>query len=200
MTKTATPADDTISLLNGWKNLLAPPVSLSDRRAAGKALREQCPRTAHGDWSPPKHRKSALDLLRSQDQKRQEDLIPIRYHRMKESPFAFYRGAALVMASDIADCKRSGLLVQLCGDCHLSNFGLFATPERNVIFDLNDFDETLPGPFEWDIKRLAASFAVAAEDNGFSTRTGRRGSLSCVSSEDDRVFRNEFARHLVSAS
>lgn len=105
MTKTATPADDTISLLNGWKNLLAPPVSLSDRRAAGKALREQCPRTAHGDWSPPKHRKSALDLLRSQDQKRQEDLIPIRYHRMKESPFAFYRGAALVMASDIADCN-----------------------------------------------------------------------------------------------
>jgi uncharacterized protein (DUF2252 family) len=163
-----------ISLLNDWIDLLSPPVSYEDRIAAGKAMRIECPRTSHGQWKPPEDRPTALELLRTQDAARIDYLTPLRYSRMMQSPFAFYRGSAIVMASDLSTAPRSGLRVQLCGDCHLSNFGIFATPERNVIFDLNDFDETLPGPFEWDLKRLAASFVVAAESNNFSARVGER--------------------------
>jgi uncharacterized protein (DUF2252 family) len=171
MTKTEQ-QKETISLLDGWKSMLSEPRSLKERIEEGKDVRSHCSREEHGDWKPAKHRHDPLELLKSQQASRLEELIPLRYGRMMQSPFAFYRGSALIMASDLGTSNHSGLNVQLCGDCHLSNFGVFATPERNVIFDVNDFDETLPGPFEWDLKRLAASFAIAAEDNGFSERIG----------------------------
>ena len=127
----------------------------------------------HGRQSPT--RPDPVALLESQAASRVQELVPIRYGRMLVSPFTFFRGAALIMASDLATTPRSGLNVQACGDAHLSNFGVFASAERNLVFDLNDFDETLPGPWEWDVKRLAASLAIAGRDRGFRTRTGRRG-------------------------
>ncbi len=160
--------EQTISLLTDWSRLLTKGVSIKERLDQGKRVREVLSRKDHSKWSPSRHREPTVDLLMSQDTGRIEDLVPIKYGRMMESPFAFFRGAAIVMAHDLASMPRTELMVQLCGDCHLSNFGVFATPERNVIFDLNDFDETLPGSFEWDIKRLAASFVIAAQDNGFS--------------------------------
>jgi len=142
-----------------------PPIA--ERSAEGKCLREQVPRTSHGAWSPAADRPDPLDLLQAQDRNREPDLIPIRYGRMLTSPFAFYRGSAVVMANDLAATPTSGLIVQACGDAHLSNFGTFATPERNQVFDINDFDETLPAPWEWDVKRLAASVVVASRANGY---------------------------------
>jgi uncharacterized protein (DUF2252 family) len=165
---------ETLSLLDGWRNLFTQPLSFKERFELGKQMRAKCPRTEHGEWKPAKDRTDPVALLNSQDRGRMEQLVPVRYGRMLKSPFAFYRGAALIMASDLAPVKRTALTVQLCGDCHLSNFGVFATPERNIIFDLNDFDETLPGPFEWDLKRLAASFMIAALENGFSQKIGQR--------------------------
>ncbi len=157
-----------LTLLHGWEELLEPQRSYKERIDSGKAMREQSSRAEHGKWRPRKNRDSALSLLASQDQNRIKALIPMRYGRMMQSPFAFFRGNALTMASDLAHVPRTKAIVQLSGDCHLSNFGVFATAERNIIFDLNDFDETLPGPFEWDLKRLAASFVVAAQNNQFS--------------------------------
>jgi len=145
--------------------LPVPPIA--ERSAEGKRLREQVPRTSHGAWSPAADRPDPLDLLQAQDRNREPDLIPIRYGRMLTSPFAFYRGSAVVMANDLAATPTSGLIVQACGDAHLSNFGTFATPERNQVFDINDFDETLPAPWEWDVKRLAASVVVASRANGY---------------------------------
>ena len=136
-------------------------------RAVGKALREDVPRSSHGDWSPAKDRPDPVDLITSQNQSRLQFLVPIRHWRMSQSPFAFYRGDAKVMASDLSKTPVTGLQVQLCGDAHLSNFGVYASPERSLVFDVNDFDETLPGPWEWDVKRLAASFSIAARHNGF---------------------------------
>src|SRR5215218_6518642 len=145
-----------------------PPVpSVAERSAEGKRLREQVPRTSHAAWSSAADRPDPLDLLQAQDRNREPDLIPIRYGRMLTSPFAFYRGSAVVMANDLAATPTSGLTVQACGDAHLSNFGSFATPERNQVFDINDFDETLPAPWEWDVKRLAASVVVASRANGY---------------------------------
>ncbi|TQM61887.1 DUF2252 domain-containing protein [Humibacillus xanthopallidus] len=139
-----------------------------ERMARGKAARNETPRRGHGTWRPATDRPDPVDLLESQAASRVPELVPIRYGRMMVSPFTFYRGAALIMASDLAATPRSGLNTQLCGDAHLSNFGMFGSPERRLVFDINDFDETLPGPWEWDVKRLAASFEIAGRDRGFA--------------------------------
>ena len=139
-----------------------------ERRAAGKALREDVPRAAHAHWKAAKDRRDIVEILERSNQGRLDHLIPIRHGRMMESPFAFYRGTAGIMAADLASTPVSGLAVQACGDAHLCNFGGFATPERRVIFDINDFDETLPGPWEWDVKRLSASLVVAGRQIGLS--------------------------------
>ena len=135
--------------------------------ARGKAARNEVPRSSHGRWEPAVNRPDPVGLLEQQGVSRVPELVPIRYGRMLVSPFTFYRGAALIMAADLAATPRSGLPVQVCGDAHLSNFGVFASPERQLMFDINDFDETLPGPWEWDVKRLAASFEIAGRDRGF---------------------------------
>ena len=139
----------------------------AERAAMGKAAREVAPRTAHGEWAPAAERADPVGLLEEQAASRLQELVPIRYGRMLVSPFTFFRGAAYPMAADLAGAPRSGLEVQLCGDAHLSNFGAFGAPDRRLVFSINDFDETLPGPFEWDVKRLVASFAVAGRDRGF---------------------------------
>ncbi len=144
--------------------------SLKERREEGKALRKETPRRSRGSWEPAADRPDPIKLLQEQDKERIKHLIPIKYGRMAASPFAFLRGSAAVMAADLADTASSGLEVQLCGDAHLSNFGVFATPERKLVFDINDFDETHPGPWEWDLKRLAASAVVAGRENGLSDR------------------------------
>ena len=142
----------------------------AERAAMGKAARAIAPRTAHGEWAPAADRPDPVELLEEQSASRVQELVPIRYGRMLVSPFTFFRGAAYPMAADLAGEPRTGLGVQLCGDAHLSNFGGFAAPDRRLVFSINDFDETLPGPFEWDVKRLAASFAVAGRDRGFDAK------------------------------
>jgi uncharacterized protein (DUF2252 family) len=138
-----------------------------ERTAHGKAARADVPRSVHAEWEPSPHRPDPVDLLEEQAKTRVPELVPIRYGRMLTSSFAFYRGGAYLMASDLAGLPRSGLKVQLCGDAHLSNFGGYAAPDRRMVFSLNDFDETLPGPFEWDVKRLVASFVIAGRSLGF---------------------------------
>lgn len=155
--------------------------------AMGKSLRDKCPRESHAAWQPPENRVDPLTLMEQANEGRIPELIPIRHGRMLQSPFTFYRGAALNMAADLANTPASGLRVQACGDCHLMNFGAYATPERRVIFDINDLDETLPAPWEWDIKRLGASFVLACRDNGFSDDTARGAVLRCVRSYRDRM-------------
>jgi uncharacterized protein (DUF2252 family) len=153
----------------------------AERAAQGKAARLATPRSSHGDWEPSADR-DPLGILAAQEQTRVPELIPIRNGRMAASPFAFYRGAAAVMAADLGPTPRTHLDVQLCGDAHLMNFGGFASPERSLVFDVNDFDETLPGPFEWDVKRLAASLEVAARERGFDTKVCTRIVTSAVAS------------------
>src|SRR5580693_2725893 len=143
-------------------------LTVEQRIARGRAARKEAPRSSHGRWEPAADRPDPIALLEEQAQSRVAHLVPIRYGRMLISPFTFYRGAALIMAADLALTPQSGISVQLCGDAHLSNFGLFGTPERRMLFDINDFDETLPGPWEWDVKRLAASFEVMGRDRGFT--------------------------------
>jgi len=143
------------------------------RVAAGKALRDKIPREQHGQWNQIKGRPNPIDILQKSDASRMKELVPIRYGRMLQSPFAFYRGAAGVMASDLARTPVTGLKVQACGDCHLMNFGGFATPERKIIFDINDFDETAPAPWGWDVKRLVASILLAARSIGLSDSRGQ---------------------------
>ncbi len=140
------------------------------------------PRSSHGELQLPARRADPVELLERQAETRVPELVPIRYGRMLVSPFAFYRGAALIMAGDLSATPRSGFTVQCCGDAHLSNFGVFASPERTLVFDINDFDETLPGPWEWDVKRLAASIAIAAQDNGFAVKEQERAVLDTVAS------------------
>jgi len=140
----------------------------------GKALRRDVPISSHGDWEPAVDRPDPISLLQAQDTTRVQHLLPIKYGRMVESAFSFLRGSAVVMAADLAGTPTSGLQAQLCGDAHLSNFGVFATPERKLVFDVNDFDETHPGPWEWDLKRLAASAVVAGRENGFSEKETRK--------------------------
>jgi uncharacterized protein (DUF2252 family) len=141
--------------------------SVQERAERGKVARAEVPRSSHAGFEPSPGRADPVDLLESQARTRVPELVPIRYGRMLVSPFTFYRGAAKIMAGDLAQTPSSGLDVQCCGDAHLSNFGVFASPERRLVFDINDFDETLPGPWEWDVKRLAASLLIAARDNGF---------------------------------
>ena len=155
-------------------------VSPDEWIAAGKALREKIPREQHGRWDGVKGRPDPIDLLHKSDVGRMKKLVPIRYGRMLQSPFAFYRGSAGIMAADLARTPITGLKVQACGDCHVLNFGGFATPERSIIFDINDFDETLPGPWEWDVKRLVASIMLAARSNGLSDNQGRGCVVSCA--------------------
>jgi uncharacterized protein (DUF2252 family) len=143
-------------------------LSKSERRKQGKALRDNCPRTLQGEWKPRSKSQDIVKLLEESDADRIAGLIPVKYQRMAVSPFTFYRGAAIIQARDLANAPVSGITVQACGDCHLANFGGFASPERVLVFDINDFDETFPGPWEWDIKRLGASLVLAARDRSFS--------------------------------
>jgi len=161
----------------------------AEQRQNGKSLRKKTSRASHGEWQPAADRSNPLDLLQAQDEGRLQRLLPIKYGRMLASPFAFLRGSAVVMAADLANTPTSGLQVILCGDAHLSNFGLFASPERRLVFDLNDFDEAYPGPWEWDVKRLAASAAVAGRDNGFSDKTNRG-----LAQEAVRAYRRAMTR------
>ncbi len=163
-------------------------MNVSERAAAGKAARSQAPRSAHAEWEPSADRADPVEILEQQARSRVPELVPIRYGRMVVSPFAFYRGAAAAMAADLAHTPVSGLQVQACGDAHLANFGAFAAPDRRLVFDLNDFDETLPGPWEWDLKRLAASFEIAARENGFKGKE-RRAVLSTVAREYREAMR-----------
>ena len=149
-------------------------MSPAERRVRGKAARAEVPRESHAEWKPPADRADPVALLESQGAARVPDLVPVRYGRMMETPFTYYRGAALPMASDLASTPATGMIVQACGDAHLSNFGIFGSPERKLVFDVNDFDETLPAPWEWDVKRLAASLEVAARENGISDKDRRK--------------------------
>jgi uncharacterized protein (DUF2252 family) len=157
-----------------------PHLSVPERVARGKAARAEVPRSRQAEFEPAPDRADPIDLLEAQAETRLPELVPIRYGRMLVSPFTFYRGAAKIMASDLAATPRSGLTVQCCGDAHLSNFGVFASPERRLVFDINDFDETLPGPWEWDVKRLSASMVIAARDNGFGAKAQERIVLETV--------------------
>ena len=150
------------------------PPTYKQRREQGRAARQRTPRGSHAGWAPASDRPDPVDLLEAQAKKRDPDLAQIRYARMIPSPFTFLRGAGAVMANDLATTPRTGIRAQLCGDCHLSNFGAYASPERTLLFDVNDFDETLPGPWEWDVRRLAASIVVAGRENGFDKSAEER--------------------------
>src|SRR5215203_2857213 len=157
------------------------------RRERGRVARRVVPRIMHGEWAPAPDRPDPIDLLKAQARDRIQELIPIRYSRMMASPFAFMRGSAIVMANDLASIPKTGIQAQLCGDAHLMNFGVYASPERALLFDLNDFDETLPGPWEWDVKRLAASFVVAGRENGFDAADCRGAAQASVASYRQRM-------------
>jgi uncharacterized protein (DUF2252 family) len=156
-------------------------------RATGKSLRDKCLRESHAAWQPADDRPDPIVLMEESNKGRMPQLIPVRHGRMLQSPFTFYRGAALNMAADLAGTPATGIRVQACGDCHLMNFGAYATPERRVIFDINDLDETLAAPWEWDVKRLGASFVLACRDNGYSEDDAREAVLSCVRSYRQRM-------------
>src|SRR3984885_7658337 len=175
------------------RGVLPPPheiLSPDEWRARGRAPRYRVPRADHAGGDPPKKRPHPADLPEGQGKTRVPDLVPIRYGRMLTSPFAYFRGAAAPMAWDLAHTPTAELRVQCCGDAHLLNFGMFAAPDRRLVFDVNDFDETLPAPFEWDIKRLAASLAVAARDNGFSDQDAKTAARRCANS-----YRVEMAQY-----
>jgi uncharacterized protein (DUF2252 family) len=164
-------------------------LSVEERVARGTAARDAVPRGLHARWEPAPDRLDPVSLLESQAESRLSDLTRIRYGRMVASPFSFYRGAAIVMTEDLGSTPTSGIRTQLCGDAHLSNFGVFASPERTLVFDLNDFDETLPGPWEWDLKRLAASFVIASRETGFSEEQGREAVATAVRAYASRMSR-----------
>jgi uncharacterized protein (DUF2252 family) len=168
-----------------------PHLSVAERAARGKAARSEVPRSSHAVFEPAPSRPDPIEFLERQASTRVPELVPIRYGRMLVSPFTFYRGAALIMAGDLAATPRSGLNVQCCGDAHLSNFGVFASPERQLVFDLNDFDETLPGPWEWDVKRLSVSMLIAAINNGYAVKDQERAVLDTV--EEYRTAMERFA-------
>jgi len=154
--------------------------SLDERLSQGLTARDRTPPSGHAGWRPAVDRPDPVGLLEQQNRTREPDLVPVRHGRMMVSPFTFYRGAAKIMAVDLKDTPVAGLRAQLCGDAHLSNFGMFASPERRLVFDLNDFDETLPGPFEYDVKRMAASFLIAGRNNGFSKADARAAAMASV--------------------
>jgi uncharacterized protein (DUF2252 family) len=161
-------------------SMVSSEISVEDRQAIGERARDEAPISAQADWEPAAGRPDPVELLIEQNATREADLVPVRHGRMTVSPFTFYRGAAKVMATDLATTPMADLVVQLCGDAHLSNFGLFASPERELLFGLNDFDETLPGPFEYDLKRMAASFTIAALNNGFTPADARAVTVESV--------------------
>jgi uncharacterized protein (DUF2252 family) len=161
--------------------------SYQQRQERGRAARRVAPRGSHAVWAPAPDRPDPVDLLEAQASDRLRDLLPIRYARMMASPFAFMRGAAIVMAQDLASTPKTGIQVQLCGDAHLLNFGAYASPERALLFDVNDFDETLPGPWEWDVKRLAVSLVVAGRDNGFDAADCRDAARASAASYRQRM-------------
>jgi hypothetical protein len=165
-------------------------MSHAERLAAGKALRDTCPRTSHAIWKRPADRRDAVEMVLASERGRLTELLPLRHGRMVRSAFTFYRGAALTMAADLASTPTSGVRVQCCGDAHLCNFGGYATPERRVIFGINDLDETLPAPWEWDVKRLATSFVVASRDNGLRDDVAHDMALTCV-----RTYRQAIAEY-----
>jgi len=179
--------------------VLAPPRELltpEQWKQRGRDQRREVPRLSHAQWEPPPDRPDPIDILEEQAKTRVPDLVPIRYGRMIASPFAYFRGAAAPMAWDLAHTPTTGIRVQACGDAHLLNFGMFAAPDRHLVFDVNDFDETLPAPFEWDLKRLAASFAVAAREQGFSDRDARTAARLTVRSYRTEMFRYATMRFL----
>src|SRR4051795_557403 len=157
-----------------------PHPTMAERKAKGKEAWGRTPPSSHQGWRPAVDRPDPVALLEEQNTTREPDLVPVRHGRMMVSPFTFYRGAAKIMAADLKDTPTAGLITQLCGDAHLSNFGLFASPERRLLFGLNDFDETLPGPFEYDVKRMVTSFAIAGRHNGFSAEDARAITLAAV--------------------
>jgi uncharacterized protein (DUF2252 family) len=177
---------------------LAPPAptDFDARREYGKSARRRTPRSVHEGWTPPADREDPVALLEEQATTRVPELVPIRHARMMVSPFTFYRGAALLMAADLAGTQVSGITTQICGDAHLSNFGVFGTPERRLVFDMNDFDETLPGPWEWDVKRLAASFEVAGRSRGFTDEERREINLIVVRGYRERMLQAADSRVL----
>src|SRR5512135_1998399 len=173
MTTTSTPS----AIPDEWDRRLT---SRAERYATGKALRGKAPRTSHAEWVPDPERPDPSSLLEQANSTRLEQLVPIRYGRMSMSPFAFYRGSADIMAYDLAKTPVSGIQAQLCGDAHLSNFGVYASPERRQVFDVNDFDETLAGPWEWDVKRLAASVVLASRQNSYSAQDSKQAVVRCM--------------------
>lgn len=173
--------------MEGARVLLSPLESRAERRAAGKALRDRAGRSAHAGWSSPKNRPDPVELLEASNATRVPGLVPIRYGRMLASPFTYLRGSPLVMASDFVTTPTTGIELQICGDAHLLNFGLFASPERELLFDVNDFDETTPGPWEWDVKRLAVSMVVAGRDRGFNEHQCQEAAFTTVTSYRERI-------------
>jgi uncharacterized protein (DUF2252 family) len=186
---TASTLGGVLPTVHGPPGKAVPHLTLAERVARGKAARAEVPRSSHAEYSPGPYRRDPVELLEMQAVDRVPELVPIRYGRMLVSPFTFLRGAALVMAADLASSPTSGMSVQLCGDAHLMNFGAFASPERHLMFGLNDFDETIPGPWEWDVKRLAASVAIAGRDNNFSAKERKSTLLATVAG-----YRNAMAR------
>ena len=191
MTTTSTPS----TLPTEWTRDLTP---RAERYAAGKALRSKAPRSSHGPWVPDPERPDPISILEESNKTRLQNLVPIRFGRMSMSPFAFYRGSAAIMAADLAKTPVSGIQAQLCGDAHLSNFGVFASPERKQVFDVNDFDETLAGPWEWDVKRLAASVVVAGRQNdfGFTAQEIRQAVLRCMQGYHEYMQQFALMNHL----
>ena len=171
------------------RGVLDLPKAVETRMAEGRAERESVPLEAHGEWAASDGRPDPVGILEEQNATRVPELVPIRHGRMIVSPFTFYRGGAAIMASDLSQTPSTGLRVQCCGDAHLSNFGVFAAPDRRLVFDLNDFDETLPAPFEWDLKRLVASFVVAARDNGHRRKEQRAAARAAA-----EAYRTTMAR------
>ena len=186
------PTQDEKKLTRSEQTTVNTKPAVEARAALGKSLRKAVPRSSHGDWTPAPDRPNPISLLQAQDKGRLQHLLPIKYGLMLESPFAFLRGSAVVMASDLANTPVTGLDVVLCGDAHLSNFGVFATPERKLVFDINDFDEAYPGPWEWDLKRLAASAVVAGRENGFSEKKCQE--LAAIVAKSYRESMSRFAQ------
>src|SRR5580704_16664950 len=170
--------------------------SIEERMNKGKALREKVPRSSHAEWVTPAGRPDPIDVLRESDRGRLAELLPIRYGRMQQSPFAFFRGSAAVMAWDLSRTPVTGIRVQACGDCHAANFGGFASPERQLLFDINDFDETLQAPWEWDVKRLAASIVLASREMGFGAGRCEDAVLTMAQSYRDHMLEYAHMRNL----
>src|SRR6266576_2509648 len=193
-----------------WRNLMATTttpstvpdewtrdlITRAERYAAGKALRSKAPRSSHAEWAPDPERPDPISMLEASNRTRLEHLVPIRFGRMSTSAFAFYRGTADIMAYDLAKTPVSGIQAQLCGDAHLSNFGVFASPERRQVFDVNDFDETLKGPWEWDVKRLSASVVIAGRQKGYSAQESRQAVLRCLQSYREHMQQFALMNHL----